>query len=190
MKKSPIFMLLLILPLFSCTFYSLVPENTTLNVSDAYRVKIEAPWNARTLGSAVILTQYGQNLDSLVFFYPAGDGQPPLTVVTEHGKKMPSFKKTMTMVEFPELLKSSLANIGYLDIQIERMEPSVLDEIKALRIDFQMKTEHGPQLKCFAFMGTRKEKLYAILFTAEKSTYFPLVSSNAEKVIASLNLIN
>ncbi len=189
MKKTSLFLLALIFPLFSCTYYSLVPANNTVNIADAYSVKIDAPWNSRTIGSANLWTQHGQSLDSLMFFRPAEDGNAPVDVVTEHGKEMPKYKEGMTFIEFPELVRSSLSNVGYLDIQMIRTEPSTLGGVKALRLDFTLKTASNPRLKGFALMGVKEEKLYSVMFMAEETTYYPLVAPSAEKVVASLALL-
>lgn len=188
MRRFGLMMPPLFLVLSACAHYTLMPGNSSVNVVDAYNVKIESPWNAKAIGSAQLWTQYGQNLDSLLFFRPADDGKPPLAVATDSGKEMPKFKKSMTFLEFPELVRSSLTNVGYLDIDIFRSEPAKLGEAKALRIDFTMKTESSPRLKGFAVMSVKEERLFSVMFMAEESTYYPLVAPSAEKLIASLAL--
>ncbi|MBF0269030.1 MAG: hypothetical protein HQL44_10615 [Alphaproteobacteria bacterium] len=185
---APFFFLALLAVLPSCTYYTLVPASSAVTIADAYRVEVDAPWNSRTVGNSILWTQHGQNLDSLLFFKPAGDGEPAAAAPSQHGKAMPRYKKGMSFVEFPELMRTSLANFGYSDIQISRTEPSTLGGARALRLDFTMRTNNSPLLKGFAVMGVKEEKLYSVMFMAEETTYYPLVAPSAEKVVARTTL--
>ncbi|CAA6603972.1 hypothetical protein MTBLM1_20091 [Rhodospirillaceae bacterium LM-1] len=187
MRYAAIFLSCLVL--CSCTYYSLVEGRAKHTVNDTYVIRTESPWNARSLGSATILSQHGQNLDSLIFFRPTADGEAPLVINTEYGKKMPIFKKGTSFIELPDLMKSSLMAAGYDDVLIQRTENALMDGNKALRVDFTMKMRAGPLLKGFSMMSIKKDTLFTVMFMAEETTYFPMVAKDAESLVASVSLL-
>jgi hypothetical protein len=190
MNKSTLPAFLLLIPLLSCTFFTLVPPNGSTTVKDVYKVNVESAWNAHQYSDALLWTQNGLGLDQLVFFNPAEDGKALASPLQWEGKRLPVYKKTMTMLELPDLMKESLLGIGYFEVTVEKVLPTVMSGGKALRMEYSAKMENGPTMKGFAVMCLKGERLYSVAFSAEETAYYPLVAPSAERVIASLTLVN
>ncbi|MBF0167962.1 MAG: hypothetical protein HQL45_10065 [Alphaproteobacteria bacterium] len=124
-----------------------------------------------------------------MFFTATEDGKRLMDTPFMSEKKGPTFKKGMTFLEFPDLLNGVLASLQFVDVRITKMTPSELGDAKALRMDFTMKTENGPNLKGFARMANKNDRLLFILFYSEESTYYPLVAPEAERITAELRLL-
>lgn len=180
--------LLLLVPLLSCTFFTLVPPNSTVTVKDTYAVRTETAWNTHNVSDAVLWTQHGINLDHLMFFPPTEDGKSLLSLGITSGKKLPPFKKTMNLLELPDLMKDSLLGMGFAEVSSEKVQQATLDGNRALRMEFIGRHENGPKMKGFAVMSVKGDRLYATAFFAEETAYYPLVAPSAEKVIASITL--
>jgi hypothetical protein len=190
MTKSRLIAILLLTPLLSCTYFTLVPGNSSAAVKDAYRVKVDDAWNAHNLSDAVLWTQNGLGLDQLIFFPPADDGKALASPPSFQGKHLPVFKKSMTLLELPDLMKDSLLGLGYSEVIPGKVQPANMGDGKAVRMELTAKIENGATMKGFAVMSLKGERLYAVAFTAEETTYYRLVAPSADKVVTSISLIN
>lgn len=183
MKKFGL--LLTLLMLSGCAFYALVPAGD-VKVDDTYSFTITRDWNTNTQFGQVNLTLDGQSLQQVIATDGIADGKKLLTLP---GKTLPTYKKSMSLLDIRDFLKDSVAGMGAEQIEETEFRPAKFGPWEGFRTEYTFADKDGLVKKMILAGMQHDEKLYVLLFGAPKMYYFDRHKSEVEQMLNSVKSI-
>lgn len=177
--------LLAILLIAGCTYYSLVPAGKS-EIGGAYTVSSTIEWSKLSQGHTDFWTVDGVGLQQVRFINGLTDGDKLFPV--EKTGKMPEYKGEMSFLEVKEFVETSAAVAGATMVKTENFRPFKFGSLDGFRAEFSYNTEEGLFHDGF-IVGTKKDKkLYLIMYDGARLHYFPKHRADAENIVRSIQV--
>ncbi len=198
MNKRFFIFIAIILLLSACVQYKLVETGKPQLLAQAFEVEPQINWSKTAYKKIEKWTVDGPALEAITFYKGYVDGESLYTIHNAQ-KNLPVYRNSMTPNEIMEFFVDSLiavdragyewANFSASKATTSGLRPFKFAEQRGFRFDLEFSSANGLKYKGFVIGSVIEEKLYLICYSGEKQHYYPKYKAAAEKVVASLNLV-
>lgn len=175
-----------IFALSSCTAYQLVKSGKH-SVGGLYTFETDHDWSKHVYGPYITLTLDGPTLQFVHFT----DGIKDKEFLFQElpGKKLPPYKKSMTVLELRDFIRDSFISIGAEQFELQSFEPYDFVKTPGFKASFTFLTEEG-LAKRGEIVGTQKDdKLYTISYVAASLHYYGKTRGIYDAILQSVKPI-
>jgi len=183
--RNVVVSLLLPLFLFACG-YSRVPIGS-VNVG-AIEVTTPIEWSKKTYADHELWTRDGHVLQELWFVKGLDNGDVLIPPIAGRAQDLPKYDSTMTLLEVPDFVKSSLSSQGFQQIQFREIQPRKFGTLEGVSGKLEFLTTDGLP-KYGEFIATKNgDKLYLVIYTGVAGHYFNMYKEYAEEIMSSISI--
>ena len=179
---------LLLAVLAGCTGgYTLVGPGRT-QIGDEFSVGPQMAWSQAQFGERHLWTINGPGLEAIWFYAGIADGEALIADVGSE-EDAPRFDADMRPNEVMELTLDSLGRAGAVKVEGTGLRPAQFGSMKGFRVELTLQTAQGLMKRGIA-MGTIDEgKLQLIVYLAADMYYYDTYLNEAERILASVEMI-
>lgn len=178
-------LLLSLLVLSGCAFYSLVPAGK-VTVDDTYTFTTQQDWNTNTQFGQVNLTLDGQGIQQII----ATDGiENEKKAFALPGRTLPTYKSSMSPLEVKDFVRDTVAGMGAEQIEETEFRPADFGPWPGFRTEYRYFSKNGLVRRMIVTGTQHNDKLYLIIFAAPELHFFEKHKPEVEYILNSIQAI-
>ncbi len=164
-------------------------------IGEGYRVDPQIEWSRQQDRKLQIWTVDGPQLEQLRLYagLEAGDSllpTPRRSISKQAWEQRPTYHKGMRAHDVMELVATTLAQSGAIDVVVERLQPAEFGGQSGFRFDLRFKADIGVTYRGLATgMVTQTGRLHLILYTGAKPHYFDAYEAIIQRILSSIILL-
>ena len=177
----------LALLLAGCATYRLIEPGRTA-VGDLYTVEPQISWSSTRTGKIELWTVDGHGLQALRFVNGIADGEGLFGGKRKDDKKMPTFRKNMTIPEIMEFVVDSVALQGADRVESAALRPYKFGNAQGFRFELSYVSSKGLEGQGTVVGTVAQGRLYLIVYSGTRVYYYPKYKDHVERIIESIRM--
>ncbi len=187
MKRTTAVLTLVMLLTGCATPYTLIEPGRTA-VGDLYTVESQISWSSTRTGKIELWTVDGNGLQALRFVNGLADGETLFEGKRKDNKKMPTFRKNMTISEIMEFVVDSVALQGLERVESAGLRPYKFGNTQGFRFELSYVSSKGLEGQGAVVGAVVRERLYLIVYSGTRAYYYPKHRDHVERIIGSIRM--
>ncbi len=179
----------LALILTGCAPFNIV-EPKPREIGGAYKVQPTVAWNAYSKQQFGLIDERwtidGIGLGDMRFWHDVKGGE---TLFESRTLEYPKFEADMRPTEVAELYAGSLSKAGVVDFETQNLRPAKFGNVEGFRFEFTYLVDTGLKQRGTALAAIVDGKLQLIVYSAPELHYYEKNLEEAEKVLASVQVL-
>lgn len=172
-----------------CAPFNLV-EPKPREIGNAYSVQPTIAWNAYSKQQFELIDERwtidGFGLGDMRFWHDVKDGE---ALFKSRVIEYPKFQADMKPTEVAELYAGSLAKAGVVEFETRNLRPAKFGGVDGFRFELSYLLDNGLKLHGTALAAVVDQELQLIVYSAPELHYYSKNLEEAEKVLASIQLL-
>lgn len=177
----------LVMLLTGCATYKLIEPGRTA-VGDLYTVDSQISWSSTRTGKIELWTVDGHSLQAIRFVNGLVDGETLFGGKRTDNKKMPTFRKHMTISEIMEFVVDSVALQGLQRVESAALRPYEFGNNQGFRFELTYVMSIGLEGQGAVVGAVVQERLYLIMYSGTRAHYYSKHKDHVERIIESIRM--
>ena len=175
-----------LLSLTGCSTITLV-ENKQQTVAAILLVEPQLNWNRLMDGPVEVWTVDGTLLQALRFVAGVADGES-IFPKRNSEQQLPVFRHDMVATEIQELVVDTVAALGAGDLSVSDLKPAAVGVESGFQFEMKFLSLDGLEQDGLVLGLVHSQKLHLIIYSGERSYYYPKYLPQVEQMLRTIRL--